>query len=237
MADLEIKGMTETSFLDWDGKIVTTLYLPLCNFRCPFCHNSGLVVNPHEFETIPLDKIEKYLLEHQDFLDGICLTGGEPLLHKGRGLRHFMRRIKNHGFLIKLDTNGADPDGLQELIDAKLVDYIAMDLKAPLDQRYDRLTGTKTELEQVKRSVQLIMGSGLHYEFRTTVVPGLLDLDDIKHMAEGIAGAKRFVLQQFAPSNCYDEALRKAQPYPKEKLVEMVEAARHFVPNTSLRGA
>jgi len=235
--DLEIKGFIESSFLDWDGKVVSTLYVAHCNFRCPFCHNSGLIENPQGYETIPIEKIEKFMLERKDFIDGICLTGGEPSLHKNRGLFEFMRRIKDLGFLIKFDTNGTDPETLKQVIDKKLANYIAMDVKGPLDERYDKLTGVKTDLGKCKQSIKIIMDSGVPYEFRTTVVPTLIKNEDIKDIARYISGAEKFVLQQFAPKNTWDESLRSIRPYSKEELEKMVDIAREFVPKTLIRGA
>ena len=237
MADLEIKGFIETSFLDWDGKIVSTLYVAGCGFRCPFCHNSGLIEKPRDYETIPLARIERFLLEHKDFLDGICLTGGEPCLHENRGLFEFLKRIKDLGFQVKFDTNGADPECLRKVIDQKLVDYIAMDIKGPLDKRYDKLSGVKTDLDRIKTSIKVIRESGLAYEFRTTVVPTLLDKKDIEDIAKYIAGAEKFVFQQFSAAHTWDERLRSLKPYPREKLEEMMALAKPYVTNTIIRGA
>ena len=237
MADLEIKGFIETSFLDWDGKIVSTLYVAGCNFRCPFCHNAGLIEKPQEYETVPLTQIEKFLLERRDFLDGICLTGGEPCLHKNRGLFEFLRQVKDLGFQVKFDTNGTDPECLKKVIDQKLVDYIAMDVKGPLDERYDRLSGVKTDLDRIKDSIKIIRESGLAYEFRTTVVPTLLGRKDVEDIAKYIAGADKFVFQQFVADHTWDEGLRSIKPYPREQLDEMVAAARAHVANTVIRGA
>ncbi|OGC23682.1 anaerobic ribonucleoside-triphosphate reductase activating protein [candidate division WOR-1 bacterium RIFOXYB2_FULL_42_35] len=235
--DLEIKGFFETSFLDWDGKIVSTLCVPLCNLRCPFCHNSGLIEHPQQYENIPLKHIEDFLLEHKDFIDGVCITGGEPCLHKDRGLFEFLKRIKGLGLLVKFDTNGTDPETLKRLIDQKLIDYIAMDLKGPLDERYDKLTGVKIDLAKIKQSIEIVRQCGLHYEFRTTVVPTLLDNNDIEVMAKAIAGADKFVLQQFVAENCWAESLRSIKPYEKEQLDEMVKVCQPHVANTIIRGA
>ncbi len=235
--DLEIKGFIETSFLDWDGKVVSTLFVPHCNFRCPFCHNAGLIENPQDYETIPVPRIEKYLLEHRDFIDGICLTGGEPALHKNKGLIEFMRKINGLGFKMKFDTNGIDPELLQQILDEKLVDYIAMDIKGPLDERYDRLSGVKTDLSKIRQSIRIIRESGIPYEFRTTVIPGFLDAQDIEDIAREIEGAKRFVLQQFVAENCRDESLRGLKPFSREKFEELARVSRRFVPETLIRGA
>ena len=234
---MDLKGFIETSFLDWDGKVVSTLYVARCNFRCPFCHNSGLIEKPGEYETIPVERIEGFLLEHKDFLDGICLTGGEPCLHKSRGLFEFLKRIKKLGFKIKFDSNGHDPQCLDYLLAEKLADYIAMDIKGPLDERYDKLSGIKTNLGLVKESIGLVMLSGIGYEFRTTVVPTLLDTRDIEDIAKYICGAKKFVLQQFVAEHTWDEKLREVKPYSREKLEEMVSASGPYVSNTLIRGA
>ncbi|MFA6548792.1 MAG: anaerobic ribonucleoside-triphosphate reductase activating protein [Candidatus Margulisiibacteriota bacterium] len=235
--DLVIKGFHETSFIDWDGKIVSVVYVGSCNMRCSFCHNSGLVLHPQNYETIPLEKIENFLMERKDFIDGICLTGGEPCLHKEKGLFEFLRRVKALGLLIKIDTNGTDPACLKEIIQQKLADYFAMDIKAPLDEKYAQLTGVKINLDFIRQSITILMHSGLPYEFRTTVVPGMLDTEDIKKIAAAIAGAEKFVLQQFSPENCWDESLRSVVPYGIEKLTEMRTAAGQYVSNTVLRGA
>jgi len=236
MADLEIKGFIETSFLDWDGKIVSTLYVTGCNFRCPFCHNSGLIEKPQDYETIPLAHIESFLLERKDFLDGICLTGGEPCLHKNRGLFEFLKRVQDLGFQVKFDTNGTDPECLKKVIDQKLADYIAMDVKGPLDERYDKLSGVKTDLDRIKAGIKIIRESGVPYEFRTTVVPSLLESKDIEDIARYVAGAEKFVLQQFVAEHTWDETLRTIKPYFREKLEEMVAVAKPYVANTIIRG-
>jgi pyruvate formate lyase activating enzyme len=234
--DLEIKGFIETSFLDWDGRVVSTLFVPLCNFRCPFCHNLDLIENPQKYETIPYRRIEKYLIDHKDFIDGICLTGGEPALHRDQGLFDFMRKIKKLGLQIKFDTNGTDPDLLKKILGEKLIDYIAMDIKGPLDERYEKLSGAKADLGKIKQSIEVIMQSGIPYEFRTTVAPTLLYNKDIGDIAKSIRGAKKFVLQQFVAENCRDQSLKSLKPYSGEELEKMAEASRKFVSNTFIRG-
>lgn len=237
MKELEIRGLIETSFLDWDGKIVATIYVPRCNFRCPFCHNSGLIENPEQYEVFSLDKITDLLLKHKDFLDGVCLTGGEPCLHSNRGLFGFIQHIRDLGFQVKFDSNGTDPETLKKLIEQELINHIAMDIKGPMDERYDKLSGVKTDLSRIKESIKIIMAGGISYEFRTTVVASLLDVNDIKDIARHIKGAQKFVLQQFAPAHTWDEKLRSVKAYEREKLEEMVAVAKPYVPNTLIRGA
>ena len=236
MSNLVVKGFIETSFLDWDGHVVSSIYLPYCNFKCPFCHNSGLVEKSHEFETIPLEKIEQFLTEHKDFIDGVCITGGEPCLHKDSGLFDFMKKIRSMGFKIKLDTNGYDPEALLESIQSGLVDYIAMDIKGPLDERYDKLSGVKTDINKVKESIKIIMNAKIPYEFRTTIVPSLLSDDDIEDMARYIKGASKFVLQQFVPKNSWDETLKNVKPHLKEKFSELKQRIHPLVKNVIIRG-
>jgi len=235
--DLEIKGFIETSFLDWDGKVVSSLYVPLCNFRCPFCHNFGLVESPQEYETVPWSRIQKFLVEHKDFIDGVCLTGGEPCLHKERGLFEFMRKIKEMGFQVKIDTNGSDPACVEKAIDEGLLDYVAMDIKGPLDERYHKLSGVKTDLDKIKQSVDILMQKKVPYEFRVTVVPTLLDTKDVEDIAKSLKGSQKLVLQQFSAENTWDKLLREVKPYAKEKLEAMLKLCKSHVANTLIRGA
>jgi len=234
--ELEIRGFIETSFLDWDGHVVSTVYVPYCNFHCPFCHNSHLIEHPEQFDAVPNKDIESFVLKRKNFIDGLCITGGEPCLHKDKGLFEFIRRIKSMGLKIKFDTNGTDPDVIKKLIDEKLIDYFAMDVKGPLDERYDKLSGVKTDIREIKKSIDVIMGSGVHYEFRTTVVPGLLDVPDITDIAKHLKGAEKLVLQQFSPKNAWSESLREAKPFEKQKFEEMRTAAKEHVKECILRG-
>ncbi|MFA5035057.1 MAG: anaerobic ribonucleoside-triphosphate reductase activating protein [Candidatus Margulisiibacteriota bacterium] len=233
---LVIKGFLDTSFLDWDGKIVAVVFLPYCNFRCPFCHNGGLVTQPEKYETIPIAKVFTFLREHADFIDGVCITGGEPALHVNQGLVEFIEELKKMHLLVKLDTNGTDPELIKRLLDRKQVDFIAMDVKGPLDERYYKLCGVETDLAKIKRSIALIINSGIENEFRTTVVPNLLYLNDIEDLARGIKGAKRLMLQQFDPRNTLDPALAAYEPYSLDKLQEMAEVAKRYVKTVQVRG-
>lgn len=232
-----IKKIIETSLIDWEGKIVTTLYVPNCNFRCPFCYNYDLVLNPDIFENIPLDKIENFLLERKDFIDGICLSGGEPTLQPD--LLIYLKEIKNQGFLIKLDTNGSNSEVLEQIISTKLVDYIAMDIKSSLDLgSYVQASGVKDKkwLERVKRSIKLIMKSDIDYEFRTTVVPVLHSEETILDLARYISGAKKYVLQKFLPyQNTLVTNFNKLKPYNDEKMQQLTDKVKRYVENCSYR--
>lgn len=232
--NIDIRGIIESSFLDWDGKIVATFYVPKCNFRCPFCHNWDLIENPDRFESKSFETIQAYLLEHGDFLDGICLTGGEPCIYQG--LPDFLKRIRGLGMKTKLDTNGSFPDMLGKVIGKGLVDYIAMDVKAPLDERYDKAAGVSVDIDKIKASIEIIMKSGVEYEFRTTVVPTLLETADIGEIAEYISDAEKYVLQQFVPDNTYSIDLREVKPYGKDTFDAMTLHGSKFVEKMLVRG-
>jgi len=231
---LTIKKMIETSFLDWDGKIVTTLYVPECNFRCPYCHNWPLFENPDDFEDVDHSRIFEYLEGHRDFIDGICLTGGEPTLYPE--LEEFLITIRDMGFQIKLDTNGSNPDLLKALVEKKLVDYVAMDIKTSLNDRYDKASGVKTDLDSLKKSIRLLMESGIDYEFRTTVVPTITEIEDVVNIAEYIDGAKKLVLQQFVGPGSYVEEVASIEPFERPVFNEMVLSASPHVEEVLLRG-
>ncbi|MFH1002078.1 MAG: anaerobic ribonucleoside-triphosphate reductase activating protein [bacterium] len=235
--NITIKQMIETSLIDWEGKIVSTLYLPLCNFRCPFCYNCELILRPDNFKSIPQKEIDGYLLERKDFIDGICMSGGEPTLYPD--LPVYFKGIKDKGFLIKLDTNGTNPKLLKNLLDFDLVDYIALDIKSSLDfDNYSKAAGIKDKMmmEKVKDSIELIMNSEVDYEFRTTVVPLLHSDETIMEIARYIAGAKKYVLQNFSPlEKILDPSFQKIKPYSNEKIQDLSEKAKKYVPNCCWR--
>lgn len=232
-----IKKIIETSLIDWEGKIVSTLYVSSCNFRCPFCYNYDLVLNPNNFPNISSKEINNFLLERKDFIDGICMSGGEPTLYPD--LPAYFKGIKEKGFLIKLDTNGTNPELLEELLNGGIIDYIAMDIKSSLNfNDYARAAGIKDKilLERVKDSIKLIMNSQIEYEFRTTVVPLLHTEETIIEIAKYISGAKKYVLQNFIPSeNTLESSFQKIKPYSSEKLAELSEKAKKYVSNCYYR--
>lgn len=215
-----IGGLQKLTLIDYPGKIACTVFTVGCNFRCPFCHNPELIdpINYHS-DTIPETEFFDFLKLRQSLLDGVCVTGGEPTLHAD--LPDFLRKIKNLGFQIKLDTNGTNPKMLESLFRDGLVNYFAMDVKTNL-KNYDKVVGVKVNLEDIKRSVKIIMESGLDHEFRTTVVPGLHSEADILAVALEIRGAKRYYLQQFrSGGKILSPEFREAKPYPVEFLQEL----------------
>jgi pyruvate formate lyase activating enzyme len=212
-----IKGFLETLFLDWPGKIVSVVFLPFCNFRCPYCQNAKLILQPHLLKTIPESYILKRLEAFEGWIDGICITGGEPTLHKG--LPDLITIFKQRGFLVKLDTNGSNPSMVKNLLDRNLVDCIAMDVKAPLENSlYAPLIGTTFDVNKLKESIGMIRNSGIETIFRLTVVPNLLTEEDIYRVAGELAPVKKFTLQQFSPENSLEPALRDISPWPQKKL-------------------
>lgn len=235
--DYPIVGFIENSLVDWDGKVVAVVFTQGCNFKCPFCFNYKLFKNLGKQNRIDLNYIKEKLLKSKGFIDGVCITGGEPTLHKD-ALLSFIEKIKNTGFGVKLDTNGTNPDALKKLIDNKLIDYIAMDIKAPLKfEKYSKVCGVKKKklFDNVKKSIDLIKNSGIDYEFRTTVVPTLLSKKDIVEIAKYLGNVKKYVLQQFRPKDAFDPKLRKVEPYSKDELKEMMEGAKKYTPNMKIR--
>ena len=216
-----IKGFDQMSLVDWDGMVATTLYFSGCNFRCPYCHNSQLVLFPDKYESIPIDEILSYLREHDDFLDGVVVTGGEPCCHPE--LFDLARVLRAEGMKVKLDTNGSFPDVLASLIDQELIDYVAMDIKGPLDfESYSRSAGItdRRVLDKVRGSVDLLLEGRVDYEFRTTVVPVLHRPSDLRQVAEQLRGAARFVIQTYVPRDTIDPSFLEERPYDPERLDE-----------------
>lgn len=214
---VEIKGFLETSLSDWPGKLCSVLFLPACNFRCPYCHNHALVFHPEQVATIPLEDILGRLRFLRNWIDGVCLTGGEPSLHTD--LPVLIREIKRRRFLIKLDTNGSNPQKLEELIEAGEVDFVSMDVKAPLDSfRYSRAAGLPVQLEAILESIEILRRGKVDYEFRMTVVPGLHEEDDIQTLGNQLRVGPRFVLQNFNPENPLDPSFKNIAPYDPGRL-------------------
>lgn len=232
---MRLSGFLRTTLLDWDGKVACTIYLAGCNFRCPYCHNRDLVLNPAETDDIPLGEVLEYVGKHSDFLDGAVISGGEPTLNPE--LPGLIKELRKLGMMIKIDTNGTRPDMLDDLIGAGMVDCVAMDLKAPLDDgRYSAVAGMPVKAADLRRSIRIIMESGIDYEFRTTVAPVLVKPEDIDAICGEIRGAKKYRLHQFRPKNCLDENLGALDPYPEPVLLGMAETAKKYVRDVRIRG-
>ena len=217
---MKIGGFQKVSLIDYPGKISAVVFTQGCNFRCPFCHNPELV-DPERFANrIPEPEILAFLEKRKGRLDAVVITGGEPTLQSE--LIPFTIHLKAMGYLIKLDTNGALPDVLENMLGRRLIDYLAMDIKAPLE-RYGEITKTKTDVERIRRSISLIMGSGVDYEFRTTAVRSLLGLQELEAIGRLIPGAKRFVLQKFVPTKTLDRDYLGESSYSDGEIKTVVE--------------
>jgi pyruvate formate lyase activating enzyme len=227
---LEIRGFVDTSLVDWRGKIVSTVFTPGCNFKCPFCFNNDLVYNFEKMKIIPENKVIEFLKKNLDYIDGVAIIGGEPTLQKD--LPEFCKKIKDLKLKVRIFTNGSNPEILRRLIDEKLVDSIAMDIKAPLDkEKYERMAGVSVDLDKIKESISILINSDIDYEFVTTVVPTLLSENDVKEIAKSIRNAKKYVLQRFLPEDAHDEKLRKLNIQSESEMESLVEIAKKYVKN------
>jgi pyruvate formate lyase activating enzyme len=216
----EIKGFLETSFLDWPGKLCSVIFLPRCNFRCPYCHNHPLVFHPERYPSIPFEDILDRLHSFRDWIDGVCITGGEPTLQVDLPL--LIREIKRNGFLVKLDTNGSNPQVVEDLLKAEEIDFVSMDVKAPLDPfSYRRSIGLSMDLDLILRSIEILKKGKVEYQFRMTVVPGLHREEDIKTLGDQLRVGQKFVLQNFNPENPLDPSLKEILPYDQKILTKM----------------
>jgi len=232
---LGIKGFLETSFLDWDGKVSCVIFLPGCNFRCPFCQNWQIVEEPEKFDDIDWGIVEGYLRKQKDWIDGVVITGGEPTIYPH--LVDLLERIKELGQMVKLDTNGYNPQLLKELYEEGLVDYIAMDVKAPLDERYEIASGIKgLDLERIRRSIEFLLSIGGDYEFRTTLVPSIIGDEEIEDIGRTIEGAGKWFLQDYQPEQAKEEAYRHLKPYGREEVERFLSIARKYVKIARYRG-
>ena len=227
-------GLQKTTLVDFPGKVAATVFTIGCNFRCPYCHNPELVL---------LEKIKKqpkitekeilgFLKERQGFLQGLCITGGEPTIHSD--LPEFIQQVKKLGLLIKLDTNGSAPKVLEKLIREKLVDWIAMDIKAPLE-KYDIFTQGKIKPALIEESIKIIKESKIDYEFRTTLAPEILTESDILAIADWIKPATRYCLQQFKNDKTLDTRFLNYSSWPKEKVNVLIKKIKPFFIECNLR--
>ncbi|MCL0057117.1 anaerobic ribonucleoside-triphosphate reductase activating protein [Dehalococcoidia bacterium] len=249
---MKIGGLQKLTLIDYPEKVACTVFLIGCNFRCPYCYNSELVL-PKEIKKQPrISEAEffNFLKERRGLLAGVVLSGGEPTIHKE--LPNFIKKIKKFGYLIKLDTNGSNPAMLKKLINEKLVDYVAMDIKAPFGlkseirnpksetnskfqiPKYQKAVGAKINFNKIKKSIEIIKNSGVDYEFRTTVIPTLHTKKDIIQIAKEISPAKRYFLQNFRPEKTIEPKYEKCRPFTQEELKSIQKECNKYV-NTGLR--
>jgi len=230
---MKICGLQKLTLLDFPSKVACTVFLGGCNFRCPFCYNAPLVfLERDEITEWPEEKFFRFLDTRKGTLDGVCITGGEPLMSD---LRDFARKIKERGFLLKLDTNGSFPERLKDLIDRNLVDYVAMDVKNTLEKYPETIGRADFDPSPVARSIALLKEGRVDYEFRTTVSRELHKPEDLMELARYLRGAKRYFLQSYsdAGEQIGDEAL---SAYSKEELERMLKIIKEEIPEAELRG-
>ena len=210
---MKVIGIEKSSFIDYPGKICTVYFTPGCNFRCAYCHNSPAVMGKGEL--IKEEEILLYLEKRKKFVDAVCISGGEPTLQQGLDL--FIKKLKSKGFFVKLDTNGTNPDILQKLLDKKLIDYVAMDIKGPL-YKYSLLAGIEVAVEPIKESINIIKNFNIDYEFRTTICKELLSPNDIRDIANLLKGSKAYYLQNFKDGDTILAGKGKFTPYNMKEL-------------------
>lgn len=211
-----IAGLQKTTLLDFPGEVASTVFTYGCNLRCPYCHNPELVTEAKNIQKIELDELFKFLHKRKNVLGGVCITGGEPLLYDDLGV--VIDKIKQIGLKVKVDTNGSLPEKLKKIHP----DYIAMDIKTSLE-KYSLLnyTGKGDLSKKLTDSITYIIKSGIPHEFRTTVAPGIIDIDDIKKIIPLIKGADKYYLAQFRPKNTLDPEWAEREPYDDQVLEDM----------------
>lgn len=213
---MNFHGHVKSSFIDYPDKIATVFFVKGCNFRCKYCHNSELLGDwKQEYDE---KYVFDYLEKRKKYIDAVCLSGGEITLYDGIDV--FLQKVKDKGFLTKIDTNGTNPSKLKKLIDSKCLDYIAMDVKAPMN-KYDKIVDLKVDTKKIIESINLIRKSNIRYEFRTTVCQELLNISDISEIIEQLNGAETYVLQNFRDSDNVLVGKGKLTPYSEDILFDL----------------
>lgn len=227
---MQIIGLQKMTLLDYPGYVACTVFLQGCNFKCPFCYNSSLISKEND-NFISLNDFFNFLDKRKKVLDGVAITGGEPLLNPQ--IKDFIKKIKEKGFLVKLDTNGSNPSLLKHLLEENLIDYVAMDIKNTFE-KYPVTTGVDINIENIKESISLLLNCSIDYEFRTTVVKEFHNVEDFMIIGKNIKGAKNYFLQSYQDK---DSVLkRNLHPLSKDELQSCLKVVKEFVKNASIRG-
>jgi len=230
---MKIAGLQKVSLIDYPEHIAATVFLAGCNLNCGYCHNRWMLNEANVTEAVSVEAFLKWLKTRTGLLDGVCITGGEPTIHPE--LLEFVREIKDLGFLIKLDTNGTRPAQLALLLHDGAVDFVAMDLKAPLDERYDQVAGCHVDLGTIRESMSLLRSRAPDYEFRTTVAP-LLDESALADIAREILEHEHWFLQPFESAPGLDSSLTDVPILTRDELTDIVERLAHLASGVRLRG-
>ncbi|MEM3393226.1 MAG: anaerobic ribonucleoside-triphosphate reductase activating protein [Candidatus Bathyarchaeia archaeon] len=226
-----IKGLQKFTLIDYPGKLACTIFTFGCNFRCPYCQNPELIIDDGR-KPISIAWILNFLYERKSFLDGVCITGGEPTIQSN--LTEFIKELKRLGYSVKLDTNGSNPELINQMLKTELVDFIAMDVKAPLE-KYKEVTKVDAK-DLVKKSIRIIIDKAPEYEFRLTVVPGLINEEDLHKIGEIVKGAEKIYIQQFRNEKTLDESFKNIKPFTKEKLLKFKDILKDYVNFCDIRG-
>jgi len=226
---MNIQGIENVSFVDYPNKICATIFTGGCNFKCPYCHNSGIVES--KYKKIDENEILTNLEKRKKLIDAVTISGGEPTLQKD--ILEFAGKIKKMGFLVKLDTNGTNPDVLKKLLENKLIDYVAMDIKINFSD-YDKIANSNFDIKNIKKSLHILHKSKIDYELRTTLVENLHTYESIKKLAEDLKGEKILYLQKFVNSeNCFEKGLKEIK---KDVVIEYQNLLLKTIKNVQLRG-
>ena len=229
---MKIGGFQKTSLLDYPDRISAIIWVSGCNFHCPFCYNKNLALGTREL--FPEDEILSFLSKRKEQLEGVVISGGEPLFQED--IVDFIEKIKKYRFPVKIDTNGAFPEKLGELLEKQLVDYIAMDVKAP-KSKYHQLADVNVDISKIETSISLIKNQASAYEFKTTFIPNLLKKEDIVEIAKWLQGADTYYLQQFkAISPLMSSSIENTVPYSRDYFLETLTEIKPYFKNCAVRG-
>ena len=229
---MQICGLQKLAMVDYPGKLAATVFTGGCNLRCPFCHNAPLVTKLEQSPELSEEEVLSFLSSRRKLLDGVVLSGGEPLLQPDAA--DFLQKVRELGFAIKLDTNGCHPQALARILELKLADYVAMDIKNCREKYSETVGISDFDLTSIDESIRLLQSSGVDYEFRTTAVRELHSPEDIRAIGHWLKGAPRYFLQQFVDSgNLISPGLHALSP---EEMQHLADCARPFFGEVSLRG-
>jgi len=229
---MKIGGLQKVSLIDYPGLICGIVFLQGCNFKCPYCHNPELVDSKLFKPGIRENEVLEFLNTRKGKLDAISITGGEPTIQED--LTSFIKQIKKMGFAVKLDTNGSQPQVIKNLLAENLLDYIAMDIKAPLE-KYKNIVNTQVDTETIQESISLILKEKIPHEFRTTIIESQLEENDILEIGKLIAGASKYVLQKFVPTKTLDKKFLKEKSFSDEKLQKIKNSLEQQIPTVTIR--